>query len=92
MKGLTGLAVMFAVVGSALVGGCAQPGAKRAVSSMVDTRVELVKAQNDLYQTLQALDQLQKTSGDVRPAYAEFTKAMQTTERQAAMIASSPAR
>jgi chromosome segregation ATPase len=51
------------------------------VSSLVDTRVEVVKAQNDLTETLMSLDGLEKATGDVRPAYDRFNKALASVEQ-----------
>src|SRR5256885_6553661 len=57
-------------------------GADKAVESIVDTRVQVVKAQNELYDTLKALDGLQNPAGDVTPAYQNFKSAMEATDRQ----------
>jgi chromosome segregation ATPase len=67
-----------------LAAGCTNTnsGADKAVGSLADTRVEVVKAQNDLYDTLKALDGLQNASGDMKPAYANFKTAMAATDRQ----------
>jgi hypothetical protein len=63
--------------------GCTNVSPKtKPVYSIVDTRVELVKAQNDLQETVTALDGLEKASGDVRPAYEKFKKALAATEIQ----------
>jgi chromosome segregation ATPase len=71
----------------ALSSGCKSSGgssssADKAVSSLVDTRVEVVKAQNELTETLMSLDGLQNASGDITPAYERFKKALASTEQQ----------
>ena len=54
--------------------------AETAVQSLVDTRVELVKAQNDLYATLAALDGLKNVQGDPTAAYEKFKVGLASTD------------
>ena len=71
--------------GLSLSTGCTSnsgPSSEKAVESLVDTRVEVVKAQNDLTETLMSLDGLQNASGDIKPAYDRFKKALASTEQQ----------
>jgi predicted nucleic acid-binding Zn-ribbon protein len=60
------------------------PSSEKAVSSLVETRVEVVKAQNDLTETLMSLDGLQNATGDVRPAYDRFKKALAAVDEDKA--------
>jgi hypothetical protein len=60
-----------------------QPSAKQTVNSIVDTRKEIVKAQNDLEKTLASLDELEHATGDVRPSYERFKKSFADTQAQA---------
>ena len=58
-------------------------GVDKAVHSIAATRVEVVKAQNDLYETMGSLDALQNATGDLRPAYQRFKTDLETTTAQA---------
>ncbi|HVT89171.1 MAG TPA: DUF2959 family protein [Tepidisphaeraceae bacterium] len=76
--------LVLGMIFSMLSIGCAsQGGASKAVSSIVDTRIEVVKAQNRLNETLAALDNLQKAGGTELPsAYDKFKSAMDDTREQ----------
>jgi predicted nucleic acid-binding Zn-ribbon protein len=62
--------------------GCNNVGPEKTAESLQDTRAAVVKAQGDVNETLAALDDLSNTSGDLKPAYARFQKALETTRMQ----------
>ena len=65
------------------VGFASDNGVDKAVHSIAATRIEVVKAQNDLYETMGSLDALQNATGDLRPAYQRFKTDLETTTAQA---------
>ena len=74
----------FLMSSLAFVVGCTSNSgsAEKAMTSIVDPRVELVKAQNQLYETLASLDNLKNATGDLNPAYERFKTALANTNEQ----------
>ena len=79
MKRFLGVAVISSL---ALMSGCSNVGPEKTVSSIVETRVHVVKAQDDVKETLAALDELSNASGDLKAPYERFQKALASTKQQ----------